>query len=102
MLKKINRAAVVASMLLMPCIPLQAAENYGYVCTYESGVRNIEVVYLQEDSTVPCEVRYIKDSVSNTLWNAQREVGYCESKAEAFVEKIEGWGWSCGRESDQN
>ncbi|HIG43446.1 MAG: hypothetical protein ABGY96_24075 [bacterium] len=97
--KKINRLAVIVSMFLVPCMPLKAAENYGYICTYETGVRNIEVVYLQEASAVPCEVRYIKDSVSNTLWNAEREPGYCESKAEAFVEKIKGWGWSCDREA---
>ena len=99
MINIIKRLSVFLPVLLLPCLPLQAAENYSYLCTYETGRRKIEVVYLQQDSAVPCEVRYIKDSISNALWNAQQEAGYCESKAEAFVEKIKGWGWSCGREA---
>ena len=90
---------VLFSILLLPCFSLKAAENYSFLCTYESGKRKIEVVYTEQDKDVPCEVRYTKDSGSRTLWNAQQEVGYCESKAEAFVEKIKGWGWSCGREA---
>ncbi len=87
--------------VLLPCSPLQAAENYSYVCTHGTKERKIEVVYLQEDQRVPCEVRYIKDAVSQLLWNARREEGYCELKAEAFIEKQKGWGWSCSRSADK-
>jgi hypothetical protein len=36
-----------------------------------------------------------KDDSTQTLWNANNVRGYCEEKAETFVEKQKGWGWSC-------
>ncbi len=86
---------------LLPCSLLQAAENYSFSCVLESKERKIEVVYLQEGRRTPCEVRYIKDGVSQLLWNARREEGFCELKADAFIEKQEDWGWSCRRSAEQ-
>ena len=66
-----------------------------YVCTHGDAERVISVVYENDQDHVPCEVQYDKGEGAQTLWNAQAEAGYCESKASEFVEKQESWGWSC-------
>ena len=51
--------------------------------------------------TVPCEVHYYKDTEApgekQVLWSAAAQEGFCESKAQEFIAKLEGWGWDCGR-----
>lgn len=64
-------------------------------CTNGPDERVISVVYLDPGYQVPCEVHYQKEGVTKTLWSAQSEVGYCEERAAAFVEKQRGWGWDC-------
>ncbi|MRI33686.1 hypothetical protein EOPP23_11885 [Endozoicomonas sp. OPT23] len=75
----------------------QANTSYAFSCKHFKEERKVEVVYLQRESSLPCEVRYTKDEVSETLWNANYTKGYCEDKAAEFVEKQEDWGWSCQR-----
>ncbi|WP_062269893.1 hypothetical protein [Endozoicomonas arenosclerae] len=72
-----------------------ASDNYSYTCSYGKQERKIDVMYLQRESSVPCEVRYTKDGQEETLWNASYTKGYCEDKAAEFVKKQESWGWSC-------
>jgi hypothetical protein len=95
-----KRISVLYSIVMLAGIgiPVQAAENYGFLCTHDGSQRKIEVIYLQADKRVPCEVRYVKDSVSQLLWNARREEGYCELMTDAFIEKQKAWGWSCNRD----
>lgn len=90
-----KRLLLLFSTLFLLCNPIQAAENLSYICSLDGKERKIEVVYLQEDKRAPCEVHYIKDSVSQLLWNARREEGFCELKAQAFIEKQKSWGWVC-------
>jgi len=73
---------------------VQAIENQKTVCSHGSQMRVIEVVYTAEGST-PCEVRYSKEEGTTTPWSANNLAGFCEEKAAAFVEKQQGWGWSC-------
>ena len=72
-----------------------ADEGYTYECKHGRDVRKIDVVYLQREASVPCEVNYTKDGVQETLWNATYSEGYCETRAKEFVEKQQGWGWDC-------
>lgn len=72
-----------------------AGEGYTYECKHGQDVRKIDVVYLQREAIVPCEVNYTKDGIQATLWNAAYSEGYCETRAKEFVEKQEGWGWNC-------
>ncbi len=65
-----------------------------YICTHEGSERIIEVVYLGE-TTVPCEVRYTRDGVTEVLWRARFEEGFCDVRAAGFVERQQGWGWEC-------
>jgi hypothetical protein len=95
------KRCLLSSVLLLTWHPIWAAENFSYVCTLDGNERKIEVVYLEKDKSVPCEVLYVKNSVSQTLWSARRQEGFCESKAESFVQKQSGWGWSCRRELER-
>ena len=66
-----------------------------YVCKHGNAERIISIYYENNEAQVPCEVQYDKGEGVETLWRAQLQVGYCESKADEFVEKQELWGWSC-------
>ena len=70
-----------------------------YECRNGSLERRVEVKY-ETAVTVPCEVHYTKDieapGDAQVLWRALNEEGYCEAKAQEFVTKLEGWGWTCG------
>ena len=84
--------AVVGALLSGTAI---AGDNIRYECRSGSSLRAIEVIYMQRESPVPCEVRYRKQGQEETLWKANYEVGYCEKQAAAFVRKQENWGWLC-------
>ncbi len=84
------------SALLFAASPLWA--NQVYSCKHDNQERIISVVYANEGSPVPCEVTYTKMSGTQSLWRAENQVGYCEEKAEAFVEKQRSWGWECARQ----
>lgn len=80
---------------------VSAGDGYSYICTHEHNTRIIDVIYLQRESSVPCEVRYTKKgSVESeeTLWNATYTTGFCEDKAEGFMKQQQDWGWSCKKE----
>ena len=91
-MKKITSLCLVATLSMIATF---AAADETYLCTYGHEERVISVVYQDQMEKVPCEVRYQKDGVTETLWDAKDEVGYCEEKAKAFVEKQRGWGWRC-------
>ena len=79
---------------------LAVAQDAGkYQCTHGDLVRRVEIL-TEPGLTVPCEVHYYKDTEapgeSQVLWSAQAQEGYCEAKAEEFVARLQGWGWSCG------
>ena len=74
-----------------------------YQCTYGDLTRRIEIVR-ETGVLVPCEVHYYKDTEApgeqQVLWRAQREEGYCEARADEFVEQLSDWGWSCSNSPD--
>lgn len=69
--------------------------NEQYACSNGDLQRMITVVYENGEAPVPCSVEYDKGHGAEVLWNAQAEVGYCEAKADEFLERQESWGWSC-------
>jgi hypothetical protein len=84
--------------LVVPGIAI--AQDAGkYQCTHGDLVRRVEIL-TEPGLTVPCEVHYYKDTEapgeSQVLWSAQTQEGYCMAKAEEFVARLQGWGWSCG------
>ena len=86
---------VLISVALFFSTPLFANQNY--VCKHGDQERKISVVYQSEGQQVPCEVTYEKDGGSESLWRAENTAGYCEEKAEMFVERQRGWGWECSK-----
>lgn len=87
------------SLLLLTSIQTFAAEEMTWRCLLGGDQRTVSVIYQYPESVVPCEVVYEKaDAERTTLWNAMNQIGYCESKAKAFVERQRGWGWECNKE----
>ena len=88
-------AAAVGSLLPLTVGAQNAPE---YRCTQGDLQRRV-VIFYETGVAVPCEVQYFKDTEAPgeqaVLWRAQNQSGYCESQAAAFVEQLEGWGWSC-------
>ena len=86
-----------AMALLSPLVMADA--NVKYECRNGDLVRHVELVYEDQDSKLPCSVQYTKDSEepgqTKTLWSAQNEANYCEEKLDAFIEKLQGMGWTC-------
>jgi hypothetical protein len=85
--------------LTLPCLALAQSDGK-YQCSYGELQRRVEIL-TEPGVTVPCEVHYYKDTEApgetQVLWSAAAQEGFCESKAEEFIAKLEGWGWDCGR-----
>ena len=97
-----TRYLVAALILAAPGLAL--AQDAGkYKCTYGDMVRRVEIL-TEPGVPVPCEVHYYKDTEApgdkQVLWSAQAQAGYCEEKTQAFVAKLEGWGWDCASGAD--
>ena len=76
-------------------VSFSAIAGDDYVCNNDGEKRIISIAYESDEQSVPCEVRYDKGQGVQTLWSAKSEVGFCEMKANEFIEKQESWGWSC-------
>ncbi len=72
-----------------------SSNNKVSVCKHDDQVRTITLVYNDESSENTCQVDYEKSTGVQTLWTAITDKDYCLEKAEAFVQKQEGWGWEC-------
>ena len=94
-----NGKYVIALLTLaVPCLAMgQGAASYQ--CSHGDLQRRIEIL-TEPGVTVPCAVHYYKDTEApgekQVLWSAQSQEGYCESKVQEFVARLEGWGWNCG------
>ncbi len=89
---------LVASVAILIPLSVSAQNAPGYRCVLEDLQRRV-VIFYETGVVVPCEVHYFKDTEApgerEVLWRALNESGYCESQAQAFIEKLEGWGWAC-------
>lgn len=90
-----NKKLVLCLVISAALLAGTAVADVTTTCTNAGQERIITIVYQDQATKVPCEVRYTKDGVTETLWSAQNQLGYCEEKVEAFVEKQRGWGWTC-------
>ena len=90
-----KRWTIFSLTIALSAIASVAIADETYVCTYGQKERVITVVYQDQEMKVPCEVRYAKDGITETLWTAENEVGYCEEKAQELVQKQRDWGWLC-------
>lgn len=68
-------------------------------CTMASLERTVELRYDNPGDAVPCEIRYAKPTEGfgeQVLWRAENQPGYCEARFGEFLDKLRGFGWSCG------
>jgi hypothetical protein len=99
-----NKTVIILLAAILPCvaIPIVAmGQGSGsYQCTMGDQVRRLEILS-EPGATVPCEVHYYKDTEApgdkQVLWSATNQAGYCESQTEAFIAKLQSWGWDCGQ-----
>jgi len=71
------------------------SSNLVSTCTHGNQTRIISVIYDNDATDTACEVTYEKSSGVQTLWTANTDREYCSERAAEFVQKQEGWGWSC-------
>ncbi len=90
-----KKVTTIASGVLLGLLANSAMADIGYICSHADKERKIDVVYKEPNSKVPCDVQYTKDGNTEVLWQAANLEGYCEQKAEEFVQKQVGWGWQC-------
>lgn len=77
--------------------PDTSLTNRTFTCAQQSATRIVKIVYSQ-GTALPCQVVYDKTQEggdAQILWQAATEEGYCEDKAETFVQKLTDWGWAC-------
>ena len=71
------------------------------VCTYDKKVRKVHLDY-PTGQQVPCTVIYEKpteDGSRKIMWEAQQQIGYCETKANEFIEYLRTNGWNCKKDT---
>ncbi len=92
-----NKFTLMSLALLFPGLVFGQAVT-SYECTFDGMQRRI-VILTEPGVTVPCQVQYYKDTELpgevQTLWTANSDPSYCDSKAAEFAAKLEDWGWSC-------
>ena len=91
----INHTFQILAVALLAA-PIGAyAESWS--CSHDNDVREVHIERATS-SPAPCNVVYKKltEGVEDQiLWNAENDGSYCDEKAEAFVAKLESWGWVC-------
>jgi len=89
-----NRLLIMTVILFLSQTTF-AGDAYYYQCSKDERLKTIAVTYDNSSSDVPCNVTYTKKEKAIELWHADKQAGYCESKAAMFVENQKGKGWSC-------
>jgi len=94
-----NSRYVITLLAVIPCLALGQGQT-SYQCSFGELQRRVEIL-TEPGVSVPCEVHYYKDTEApgeqEVLWSAGSQEGFCESKTEEFIGKLEGWGWDCGQ-----
>lgn len=67
------------------------------LCTLGEARRSVEVEPAPGGASVPCAVRYTKESGGHdqVLWRAQSDRLYCEKKAALLIGRLRDAGWAC-------
>lgn len=90
-----NRTLQILTVALFAA-PISAyAESWS--CSHDNLVREVHIERTTS-APAPCNVVYKKQTEGvedQILWSANSDESYCEEKAQAFVTKLESWGWVC-------
>lgn len=102
-MNKLSLALKILSLALLAA-PFSAYAD-SWSCRHDNDVREIHITQATS-AAVPCSVVYKKltEGVEDqTLWTANNDASYCETKAREFVDKQISWGWTCVETiSDEN
>ena len=92
------RLALLATALVSGNL---AAET---LCSLGDLQRIIGVEYESNEIAVPCAVRYQKVNEGEITypWRAERQVGYCEARADALAAKFSALGWTRETQPESN
>ena len=93
---KTNILRTIAFVFILGASNLYADQTN--ICTDGQQERVISIVYQDQATKVPCDVEYTSSGQTKTLWHADNEAGYCEEKAEEFIQKQIEWGWRCEKQ----
>lgn len=67
------------------------------MCKQGKAERSVSVEYPEAGKKIPCEVKYKRaEGDERSIFRANAQEGFCESKAQEFAEKLKGMGWDCG------
>lgn len=94
----------LASLCVASSLLSDGAAAASWSCSHGSESRHVWIEY-PNGSALPCKVVYTKSTdgfVPTLLWSARTREGFCESKAEALIDKQTGWGWQCNPTIDVN
>jgi len=100
MKKLISLTVVIVLIMLGPC--RFAMADRVAICSSHANKRIITLDYLVDGSQLPCQVVYEKPTerpgYRKILWRAKNSSGYCERKMDAFLRRLDGYGWQCAYE----
>jgi hypothetical protein len=94
-MNKMKQCAGIAALVCLLAPAGAFADSWS--CTHNNMLREVKIEYAGA-APVPCSVVYNKPdegASSQVLWTADNQEGYCEEQAQAFVSKLESWGWAC-------
>lgn len=98
-----NKVKVEASASDVAKATLDADSFQNTVCTQGKNRRLVELMVGDATAKKPCEVHYKKETEQNghdqVIWITPVNMDTCTAKAKAFVTKLAGWGWTCGKAS---
>jgi len=91
--KRLIVAAVAAASTLGVAY---AQENQSYQCQREGDSRSVAVEYSMDGGVKSCSVMYTKQSQpAKELWHYQAHAEMCDTQAQQFLKKLEGFGLTC-------
>jgi hypothetical protein len=75
-----------------------------WTCENDGVTRHIVVFYPDAPARLPCKVFYAKPDenvLPRALWEAGNTPGYCEQRANEFVDKLRSYGWRCSADDPE-
>jgi len=100
-MKKFISLTVVIILIMLGYCRFAMADRVA-ICSSYANKRVVTLDYLVHGSQVPCQVVYEKPTEKpgyrKVLWRAKNSTGYCERKMDAFIRRLEGYGWQCASE----
>lgn len=89
---------VAAGVFLTGSFSIASAEivTDRFVCELGAERRSIELTFLNEVNSLPCEIRETReDGQTRILWRASFDVSFCQRQIDSHRRKLDALGWPC-------